>query len=138
MPIVVDSNLLVAVVSGDPRGDRVSEFILDCIERGLDLHAPALARYEVANAFTRLIVASAFPAERVDDAWSKLSVLPIMYHPLTEIQRVVEISLLLGRQSAYDAAYVALTEELEAALCTLDRPLYRNAVGFGFAVRLLT
>lgn len=49
----------------------------------------------------------------------------------------MEIALSLGRSSAYDAAYLALAETLNAELWTLDGPLYRNAVGRGFPVRLL-
>ena len=52
--------------------------------------------------------------------------------------RMVEIALSLGRQSAYDAAYLALAEALEAELWTLDGPLYRNAVNRGFRVQLLS
>jgi len=50
---------------------------------------------------------------------------------------VIEIALSLRRQSAYDAAYLALAESLDAQLWTLDDPLYRNAIGQGFPVRLL-
>lgn len=137
MPVIVDSNLLVALVSGDLRGDMVSQAILDWVSRGIDLHAPELARYEFVNALTRLIVANAFPSDRIDEAWNDILILPITYHPLTNGSRVVEISLALSRQSAYDGAYLALAESLNAELYTLDGPLYRNATGQGFNVHLL-
>jgi predicted nucleic acid-binding protein len=100
MAIVVDANLLVALVSGDPRGNRVSQAMLDWVNQGIDLYAPELARYELVNALTRLIVAKAFPADRVKEAWNDILILPIAYHGLTNGPRVVEISLLLKRQSA--------------------------------------
>jgi len=137
MAIVVDANLLVALVSGDPRGNRVSQAMLDWLNQGIDLHAPELARYELVNALTRLIVAKAFPADRVKEAWNDILILPITYHGLMNGPRVVEISLLLKRQSAYDAAYLALAERINAELYTLDGPLYRNAIGQGFNVQLL-
>ena len=58
-------------------------------------------------------------------------------YPFPEGARVVEIALLLQRQNAYDAAYLALAESLDAELWTLDSPLYRNAAGQGFRVRLI-
>jgi predicted nucleic acid-binding protein len=137
MSVIVDSNLLVALVSGDPRGNRVSQAILEWVKQGVDLHAPELARYEFVNALTRLIVANAFPSGRIDEAWKDIIILPITYHLLTDGRRVVEISLSLNRQSAYDAAYLALAESLNAELYTLDGPLYRNATGRGFNVHLL-
>jgi len=137
MPIVVDANLLVALVSGDPRGNRVSQAMMDWVNQGIALHAPDLARYELVNALTRLIVAKAFPADRVDEAWKDVLILPITYHSLRSGPRVIEISLALKRQSAYDGAYLALAESLNAELYTLDGPLYRNAKGQGFNVQLI-
>jgi predicted nucleic acid-binding protein len=137
MPVILDSNLFVALVSGDPRGSLVSQAILDWVNQGIDLHAPELARYEFANALTRLIVAKAFPSDGTDQAWSNILILPITYHALENLPRVVEISLTLKRQNAYDAAYLALAEILNAELHTLDGPLYRNATGQGFNVHLL-
>lgn len=138
MMVVIDANLLVALVSGDPRGTQVQQQFLKWVNDGIDLHAPALARYEVANALTRLIVAKAFPADKVEEAWLNLSVLPITYHSSVDAKRVVEMALRLGRQNAYDAAYVALAESLGAELWTLDSPLYRNASGYGFPVQLVS
>ena len=51
--------------------------------------------------------------------------------------RVADIALRLRRASAYDAAYLALAQLLGATLWTFDGPLYRNAVGLGFPVRLV-
>ena len=137
MPIILDASLLVALISGDPRGDQVSQSMLSWIDQGIDLHAPELAKYEIANALTRLIVGNAFPADRAEEAWNDLLILPITYHDLTNASRVIEISLELNRQNAYDAAYLALAESLKARLYTLDGPLYRNASGQGFNIQLL-
>jgi predicted nucleic acid-binding protein len=60
MSVILDSNLLVALVSGDSRGNLVSQAILEWVNQGIDLHAPESARYEFANALTRLIVTKGF------------------------------------------------------------------------------
>jgi len=137
MSIILDANLLVALVSGDPRGNKVSQSLLNWIGQGRDLHAPELAKYEISNALTRLIVGNAFPAAGIRQAWNDFSILPITYHVLTNTPRVIEISLLLQRQNAYDAAYLELTESLKGELYTLDGPLYHNAIRQGFNVQLL-
>ncbi|NJP10272.1 MAG: type II toxin-antitoxin system VapC family toxin [Leptolyngbyaceae cyanobacterium RU_5_1] len=137
MAIVVDANLFIVLINGDPRGDQVLTQVTGWFEQEIPLHAPDLVRYEVANALTRSIRAGTFLQDELESAWSLFSGLPITYHPCIQGVRVVEIALSLGRQSAYDAAYLALAETLEAELWTLDGSLYRNAVGQGFAVRLL-
>ncbi|HEV2912570.1 MAG TPA: type II toxin-antitoxin system VapC family toxin [Pyrinomonadaceae bacterium] len=136
--VVVDANLLVALVSGDTRGGKVLQYFTDWLNHNIEIHAPLLAKYETANALTRLIVGGAFPQDKVEDAWNNISILPIRYHDLSNVKHVVEIALALNRQNAYDAAYVALTEELSAELWTLDGPPYRNAQGLGFPVNLIS
>lgn len=138
MPIVVDANLFVVLVSGDPRSDLVERQLQAWNTDSIELHAPDLALYEIANALTRLINARQFSRNQVAAAWTLLRDLPITYHRLIDLDRVVEIALTLNRSSAYDAAYLALAESLNAELWTLDTPLYRNAITQGFAVRLLS
>lgn len=75
--IVVDANLLVALVSGDPRGNKVLRHFTDWFSRNVEIHAPRLAQSETANALTRLIVGGAFPADKVGEAWDNISLLPI-------------------------------------------------------------
>lgn len=50
---------------------------------------------------------------------------------------VIAIARQLQRESAYDASYVALAQELDAELWTLDGPLARNAAGVDLPVRLI-
>ncbi len=135
--IIVDANLLVAIVSGDGRGALVFEKLTEWISNDVELHAPSLAQYEVANALTRLIVAGTFHADRLEQAWDRLWLLPIEYHPIGDAKRVTEIALGLKRQTAYDAAYLALAEKLSAEVWTLDGPLYRNAQTLNLPIKLL-
>ncbi|MBI3978017.1 MAG: type II toxin-antitoxin system VapC family toxin [Chloroflexi bacterium] len=139
MPVVVDANVLVVLASGDPRKPAAQALIRGWIETGQEMHAPTLLLYEVASGLTRLVAAGAFPVERIAEAWQTVVALPITYHPLqADGDQVVTIALRLGRQSAYDAAYLALARRLGAALWTFDGPLARNAVGYGFPVHLIT
>ena len=135
--MVVDANLLVTMISGDARGARVFEQIFAWIYEGVELVAPNLAPYEVINALTRLVVSGSLQGENAQKAWNDQSILPIRYHSIHDPERVIEIAVRLPRQTAYDAVYLALAEELRTDLWTLDGPLYRNARQLGFPVQLL-
>ncbi|HMB54636.1 MAG TPA: type II toxin-antitoxin system VapC family toxin [Thermoanaerobaculia bacterium] len=137
MRVVVDANLLVPLVSGDRRAERISEQLRSWLDAGVALHAPQLALYETVNGWTRLVAAGRLPAERVADAWEQIASLPITYHPLTDGPRTVEIALSLERTTAYDAAYLMLAEQLDAELWTVDGKLYRNAVSRGYRVQVI-
>jgi predicted nucleic acid-binding protein len=136
--VVVDANLLVVMASGDARGPMASARIEAWITADEEIHAPELLPYEVASAFTRLVAAGSISSGQARSAWEAVQILPIVQHALTDdLHRVVDIALRLKRQSAYDAAYIALAQELDATLWTLDGPLARNARSAGFPVRLL-
>lgn len=138
MAVVVDANLLVVMVSGDARGPSASEQIEAWITADEELHAPELLTYELASAFTRLVASRSISSPQVRLAWEALDALPIVRHPLSDdLPAVVDIALKLKRQSAYDAAYIALARQLGAVLWTLDGPLARNAGTAGLPVRLL-
>lgn len=57
----------------------------------------------------------------VAEIWAMIAAVPVVLHPLVEGVAVIAIAQLLGRHSAYDAAYVALAQSLNAQLLwTLD------------------
>lgn len=72
-----------------------------------------------------------------EDAFRAISALSIVLHELKDGSPVLRLTAELKRRSAYDAAYIALAQELGAVLWTFDGPLARNAGGRGLPVRLI-
>jgi len=71
------------------------------------------------------------------EAWEKGTAVPVILHELDDGPAAVKIAVQLRRESAYDAAYLALAARLETHVWTLDGPLARNAAGSGLPVRLV-
>jgi predicted nucleic acid-binding protein len=135
--VVIDANALVAFVTNEPTSDAIEQLLKDWAANEVSLHAPILARYEIANAFTKKLASGVLSDDALDEAWTIIDELPITYHPLQDAPAVVRIAIALERRSAYDAAYLALAQDLDAQLWTLDGPLKRNAVSHGHDVRLI-
>lgn len=125
------------MVTPDRRAEAVGRHVKALGESGEALHAPRLFRYEVANALTRKVVAGEIDVDDAARGWRQIVAMPIALHDLDDGPAVIKIALKLRRESAYDAAYVALAQELDAELLTLDGPLARNAVSVNYPVRLL-
>jgi predicted nucleic acid-binding protein len=138
LTIVLDSNVAVALALDVERAPIIERRLREWEGAGEALHAPSLFRFEVANALTRNIVAGAIDSSDADTAWQRIVAMDIRLHGLEDGPAVVAVARTLKRESAYDAAYVVLAQELEADLWTLDGPLARNAAGSGLPVRLLS
>src|SRR5438132_970901 len=80
--MVIDANLLVVILTGDERRDRVVEQFVTWLDQRVELHAPVLAQYEVVNALTRLVATGTMRSETAGHACSDLFLLPIQYQPL--------------------------------------------------------
>jgi predicted nucleic acid-binding protein len=137
LTVVLDANLLVVLALDDERAPLVEAKMREWASAAETFHAPALMPYEAANAVLRAAVAGGLGLDVVAQIWATILAVPVTLHPLAEGVAVIAIAQRLGRQSAYDAAYVALAQTLDAQLWTLDGPLARNARGVGLPVRLL-
>jgi predicted nucleic acid-binding protein len=132
--VVIDANALIA---REPESDVVTVHFAGWISDGVELHAPELARYEIANALTRKVSHGEVQVDDLPAVWAELDALPIVYHSLTDGVDTICLAIDLEWRSAFDAAYVALAHGLDAELWTLDGPLARNAASRGFPVNLI-
>lgn len=128
--IVVDASVLAPALADDGAdGDRVRARL-----RGEQLAAPELIDLEVVSTLRRAARAGRLDDRRSGQALTDLAALPLRRVPhLPLLSRVWELR---DNLTAYDAAYVALAEALDALLLTADGPLGR-ATGVRCEVEVL-
>jgi predicted nucleic acid-binding protein len=115
--IVVDSSAVVAaLIDGGPEGTWAREGL-----RADDLAAPAHLYVEVSNVLRRAVLGGRVGADAAALAHRDLVEMPVASFPFEPLaDRVWELHPGI---TAYDAAFVALAEALDAPLWTLDRRL---------------
>ena len=116
--IVVDASTLVEVLLRTPAAQPIEARLLAA---GQVLHAPHLLDIEVAHALRRYAISGQIDAERGRAALDILAGLPLNRYPHRFL--LPRIWDLRNNLSAYDAAYVALAETLDAPLITRDHRL---------------
>ena len=117
MTVVVDATVVVAaLLDAGPDG----EWARDVLVSG-PLAAPHLMPAEVANILRRAAQRGDVGADSASLAHADLLALPVELFPYEGVgERVWELR---GNVTSYDACYVALAEELDAPLATLDARL---------------
>lgn len=118
---------MLALVLEEMHTETVARLIDEWHVDRVPLHAPELAHYEVASALTRERALGELSAGDASEALWVIDNLGIAFHSEPDNVRAIEIGLDLGRHDAYDAAYLALAERLDADVWTVDGPLGRNA-----------
>ncbi len=89
--------------------------------RGESLHAPHLLDLEIAQTLRRLVQQRLVSPQRADQAMQDFLDLRLSRYP--HFFFLPRIWQLRPNLSAYDAAYIALSEELNATLITRDKRL---------------
>ena len=116
--MVTDASALVEVLLRMPAATAVEAQLFDS---GRTLHAPHLLDVEVAQVIRRHAASGRIAERRGSAALEVLTGMPIQRYPHdTLLARIWELR---GNLSAYDAAYVALAEALDAPLLTRDQRL---------------
>lgn len=116
--IVVDASVLVALVSGRPEEvDRAAQ-ALDA-----DPHwvVPEHTVIECVSAMRSMTLRGAMTQKRLVDNVQQLVDLDLDVWPTAPL--LSRVIALMHNVTAYDAAYLALAEELSTSLVTLDRRL---------------
>ena len=116
--IVLDASAVVDWLLQTPAGQRIEQRIY---ARNDTLHTVHLLDVEFAQVLRRLVRESKLTPRRAEEAIDDLTALRITrYPPVLLLPRIWRLRQNL---SAYDAAYVALAEELKAPLITRDQRL---------------
>ena len=116
--IVVDASAVLEVLLNTPAAERIAHRLF---AEGEALHAPHLLDLEVAQVLQRYARTGELDARRGSQALDDLGDLPLVRYPHEILlPRVWELR---NNLTAYDAAYVALAEALEARLLTRDAAL---------------
>jgi predicted nucleic acid-binding protein len=116
--IVVDASAILEVLLQTPAAQRVSRLLF---QAGETLHAPHLIDLEIAQVLRRYVRSAVISAERGSEALADLADFPLTRYPHSIL--LTRIWQMRNRLTAYDAAYVALAEALDARLVTRDRAL---------------
>lgn len=116
--IVLDASAAIEMLLRTPTGRLVEGRVFSPKE---SLHAPHLIDLEVVQVLRRNVAAGAIASARGKEALEDLREISLVRYPHELfLDRIWELR---DNLTAYDAAYVALAEELDALLLTCDHKL---------------
>jgi predicted nucleic acid-binding protein len=120
--IVIDASALLEVLLRTPSAKAIEKrlFVPD-----QTLHAPHLLDIEVAQVIRRYAANGDISSDRGRAALVDLADLPLQRYP--HVLLLPRVWALRHNLTAYDAAYVALAEALDAVLLTRDKRLAATA-----------
>ena len=129
--IVLDASAVVAILVGSgPGAERIREKVEAHDE---SLHVPHVMDLEVLHVLRRQDLLGTLTRERSSEALTDLGNISFARYPHTPL--IGRIWELRENLTAYDAAYVALAEALDAPLITMDTRL-AQAPGIRAAVEV--
>ena len=124
--VVVDASVFVDVLLDEPRAKA-------CVAVG-ELHAPVTIDAEVVHALRRRWLAGLLADDIATNAIGLFATFDVIRQPIAHLtERMWQLRQNL---TAYDAAYVALAELLQAPLLTRDRRL-ANSSGHGARIEYI-
>jgi len=125
--IVIDASVVLKwYLSDEEHGEKALDILDGHASDHFSLHAPALLEFEVANGLTIAKRRARVGDNDVLKAMDGFTGLGIGLYPLSPLfRKVLDYSDKYGI-SAYDAAYVALAEDLKANVVTADKRLFNS------------
>ena len=135
MSLVIDSNIVAALILPLPYSDQAVRKVKAWKEPGAVLYAPLLIEYELSTILRKGIIKGLLTAETAAKAIDIVSTLNIQCQlPSPELhEQALYWAERLGHAKAYDAHYLALADWLRVELWTADQRLANGANQAGAA-----
>lgn len=135
MTIVVDANILAALVIPTEYSSQASNKLEGWLVGEADLVSPALWSYEAVSAIRKYVASGLLSGEEAQNAVSNLLDLEIREVGATADlhRRSLVWADRLKSLVAYDSAYLALAESLDVPLWTADSKLVRKVKALGIS-----
>ncbi|MEW5958843.1 MAG: type II toxin-antitoxin system VapC family toxin [Chloroflexota bacterium] len=135
MSLVIDANIIAALVLPLPYSDQATHSVATWKKAGAILYAPLLLEYEVSTILRKAITYGWLTTEAAAEAMGTVSTLNIQCQlPSPDLHaQALRWAERLGHSKTYDAHYLALAEQLRAELWTADRRLANGAKQAGAA-----
>jgi predicted nucleic acid-binding protein len=129
MRIVLDANIVAALIIPLPYSDQAAHRMMDWQETGTGLFAPTVLEYEMVTVLRKAVVAEMITADEAADAIPSLLGLNIETVALTQSlhDNALRWTERLNQTVATDAQYLALAEQLGVGFWTADRRLVNGA-----------
>ena len=126
LKICVDASLVMRLVLSGEKGSPIFQLWQGWFEANAILIAPSLIFYEITNALHQQFRHQLLEVEEVNRAFQTSLELGIrtVNNPQMH-QRAAEIARIWKLNAAYDAHYVALAEQEQAACWTADKKLVK-------------
>ncbi len=134
---VVDTSVGIKQFIPDPVSSKVVELFTHLANPQTEIFVPDLFYIESANTLWKYVRAGRYTAAEVQADLASLKALPLRVVSTADLMEdAVSIGLAYGI-SAYDACYVALSQQVSATLLTLDQKLVRALAAAAYDVRSL-
>ena len=135
MKIVVDANLIAAVVLPLAYSEQATHRVTAWKRERVELLAPVLLEYEISAVLRKAVVAGWLTTDLAVEALHKVLALDVRcVSPTADLhETALRWADRLDQSKAYDAHYVALAEQVGAELWTADRRLANGARQAGAA-----
>jgi predicted nucleic acid-binding protein len=133
---VVDASVCIKQFVNDPLTPKVNQLFDHLNDPAAQFFVPDLFYIECANVLCKYVRANLYTAEQAKADVIDLQALRLQVTSTQSLMaEAAEIGLKYGT-SAYDACYVALSQQMDAPLLTLDKRLVNTLMGSSFDVRL--
>ncbi|MEH2364625.1 type II toxin-antitoxin system VapC family toxin [Nostoc sp.] len=131
---VVDTSVCIKYFIADPLTVKVNQLFGHLANPQTEIFVPDLFYIECANTFWKYVRARMYTAAEVQTDLATLKAFPLRVVSTADLMAdAVTISLSYGT-SAYDASYVALSQQVNATLLTLDGKLVKAIAASSYNV----